>query len=599
MKASIKTAFRLFRKHVTRLTTIIAIVAVSIGFMSGVGEVENKIKIASRDLHVSSRVSDLNIKSGNPFGFTQEEIEKVKDKFGAENVSTGFFYEAEKDGAAMRYYMPASDRENVNAIQLLDGEYPDAPNEILVERGTEGLKEYAVGDRIAFTHPITQAETEFTVCGISYNPIHIYNEQETSFTKDENGELLPLCEIYYTFGDKPIIINDMYVHVGVEQTGELFSGDYEECIETLKEETQALLGESTTVLTLYENIGMYSLFSYAEKVGQIGIIFVVFFLLVTLLVVYSTMSRLFDEERAQIACQKTLGISDNKITGKYVWFVSFGSIIGGGIGFFIGLLLTSLLYNGFHLQYNMPPFPTSLNFYYYAMTFGIILFANVLLSVLSGQKATAGRPAQLLTPKAPKAGKKVLLERIPFIWKALSFKYKSTVRNVLLFKSRFLMTVVSVVGATVLVFAGLGLFNCAVNYGEAGSLIGISAVLIVFSGILCALVIYNLTNINVSERTREIATLMVLGYHDREVTGYIYREVYIMCAIGAVLGVPLGMLFVNFVFDFISFGSLAEVKWWSYVLTPVLTMFFGFISTMLLRKKILKTDMNASLKTIE
>ena len=161
------------------------------------------------------------------------------------------------------------------------------------------------------------------------------------------------------------------------------------------------------------------------------------------------------------------------------------------------------------------------------------------------------------------------------------------------------MTVISVVGATVLVFAGLGLFNCAVNYGEAGSLIGISAVLILFSGVLCALVVYNLTNINVSERTREIATLMVLGYHEREVTGYIYREVYIMCAIGAVLGVPLGMLFVNFVFDFISFGSLAEVEWWSYVLTPVLTMVFGFISTLLLRKKIVKTDMNASLKTVE
>ena len=403
MKASIKTAFRLFRKHVTRLTTIIAIVAVSIGFMSGVGEVENKIKIAARDLHENSRVSDLNIKSNSPYGFTSEEIGKVKDKFGEANVSTGFFYETEKNETAFRYYITASDYENVNTIELLEGELPNAPNEILVERATEGLKERKVGDEVTFTHPITQMETDFTVCGIVYNPFYIYNEDEPSFTKDETDEFLTVGEIYYTLGSSPFIINDIYVHVGVDKTGELFSNDYEESIETLKGETQALLGANATVLTLYENIGMYSLFSYAEKVGQIGIIFVVFFLLVTLLVVYSTMSRLFDEERAQIACQKTLGISDGKITGKYVWFVSLGSIIGGGIGFFIGLLLTSLLYNGFNMQYRMPPFPDSLNFYYYAMTFGIILFANVLLSVLSGQKATAGRPAQLLTPKAPKA----------------------------------------------------------------------------------------------------------------------------------------------------------------------------------------------------
>jgi putative ABC transport system permease protein len=205
----------------------------------------------------------------------------------------------------------------------------------------------------------------------------------------------------------------------------------------------------------------------------------------------------------------------------------------------------------------------------------------------------------LLTPKAPKSGKKVILERIPLIWKALSFKYKSTCRNVLLFKSRFLMTVVSVIGATVLVFAGMGLLDCTSLMENTEVLMLISGVLIVFSAVLCALVIYNLTNINVSERTREIATLMVLGYDDNEVSGYIFREIYIMSAIGAVLGVPLGVLFIDFVFALIDFGSLGDIRWWSYVLTPCLTMLFSFLSTLLLRKKITKTDMIASLKTIE
>lgn len=204
------------------------------------------------------------------------------------------------------------------------------------------------------------------------------------------------------------------------------------------------------------------------------------------------------------------------------------------------------------------------------------------------------KPAVLLTPKAPKSGKKVLIERIPFIWKRLSFKYKSTMRNVLLFKSRFFMTVVSVIGSTVLVFAGMGLLDCAMLRENATSLVAISIALLVFSAALCALVIYNLTNINVSERNREIATLMVLGYHDNEVTGYIFREIYIMSFIGAILGIPFGI-----VFGLIDFGSLADINWWTYVLTPFITMLFSFISTRLLRKKITKTDMNASLKTLE
>jgi putative ABC transport system permease protein len=116
---------------------------------------------------------------------------------------------------------------------------------------------------------------------------------------------------------------------------------------------------------------------------------------------------------------------------------------------------------------------------------------------------------------------------------------------------------------------------------------------------LCALVIYNLTNINVSECTREIATLMVLGYNNNEVTGYIYREVYIMGIIGAILGIPFGMIFIEFVFDLISIGTLADINWWTYVITPITTIFFTFLSTLLLRKKIISTDMNTSLKTID
>lgn len=353
------------------------------------------------------------------------------------------------------------------------------------------------------------------------------------------------------------------------------------------------------MLSLFENTGFYSLISYAEKVQLIGIVFVVFFLLVTMLVVYSNMSRLFDEERGQIACMKTLGYTDFAITNRYSLFVLTGTLLGGLIALPIGLGVTYIIYAAFNMQYAMPPFPGISALVYYVITLTIITISMLLLTFFTGLKIVRNKPVELLKHKAPTPGKKVIIEKIGFIWNKLSFKYKSTLRNVLLFKSRFFMTVISVIGSTVLVFAGLGLLDCAATMANATSILAIAVILIIFSALLCALVIYNLTNINISERNREIATLMVLGYRDREITGYIFREIYIMSFIGAILGIPFGYGFMQFVFNLINFGSIAEINWWTWLLAPAVTMFFAFISTLMLRRKIIKTDMNSSLKTLE
>ena len=387
------------------------------------------------------------------------------------------------------------------------------------------------------------------------------------------------------------MINDMYITITDRELFDTYSTDYEEYVAQTKENILSDLGEdNVSVLSLYENKGLYSLYSYAKKVAEISVIFVIFFLLVTVLVVYSTMKRLFDEERGQLACQKTLGFTDWDITKRYVFFIFVTAIIGGLIAFPVGYGLTAMLYNAFNIQYRMLPLPYTLNFSYYGITLAIIILGAVITTIISGRSVVKHKPAVLLQPKAPKIGKKTFLEYIPFIWQKLAFKYKSTLRNVFLFKSRFFMTVVSVLGSAVLVFAGFGLMDNALKIDGAESLVSISFVLVGFSAALCALVIYNLTNINVSEREREIATLMVLGYQDREVTGYIFREIYIMCLISAILGIPVGMLFIHFAFGFIDFGSLANVNWWSYVITPILTMFFGFLSTRLLYKKMLRVD---------
>lgn len=588
MNIHAKVSLRLFKKHKIRLLTILCIVFISISFMFGILEVENKIATATNNIYDQQNISDIYIKSKNMTGFTLREKQIINNKFKNDSVLESLCYEFIENEEIKRVYSYDL-KTNVNKLEVIEGRLPNKVNEVVVERKTSSIKKVNIGETVKINN------IEFEVVGIVFNPFIIIEIEEFSFINSEDN----VDYIIYMNNANNLMINDIYISLSDRTLFNNFSMNYENYIKNLKIELKNELGDNVEILSLFENYGLYSLNSYAEKVSTIGIIFVVFFLLITLLVVFSTMSRLFEEERAQIACLKTLGYSNFVIVQKYIWFVVIGIGLGSFFAYNTGLLLTKMLYNGFNLQYHMPKMPKQVNIFNYFTMLGILLFSIVILMYITSMKEVNKNPVQLLTPKAPKKGKKVLLEKIPFVWNRLSFKYKSTVRNVFLFKSRFLMTVVSIIGATILVFAGMALMDCTAKMENAELLYTISLALILFSGFLCALVIYNITNINISERTREIATLMVLGYQDKEVSGYIYREIYIMSAIGAVLGIPVGYIFIDYVFMMIDFGKISDINWWTWILAPIITMIFSFLSTLLLYKKIIKVDMNASLKSLE
>ena len=324
------------------------------------------------------------------------------------------------------------------------------------------------------------------------------------------------------------------------------------------------------------------------------------FLMVTALVTLSTMTRLLEEERSQIACLKTLGYSPSGIISKYLLFALIATGVGGTGAYFVGLGIARLLYYVFNYSFSMPPISSHVAMVFYLITFTLIVLATLAATAVSGIKLTGEKPANLLRPKPPKAGKKVILEKIPFVWNKLSFKYKSTVRNVLRYKSRFIMTVFAVAVSTALVMAGLALLDLCLfhDFGSA-AIIGVSLVVVIFAGLLTAVVIYTLTNINISERNREIATLMVLGYHDGEVAGYIYREIYINSAVGIIFGYPLSALLIWVVFKVMGMGLLSGVSWFMWLIAPVIVVMFTLLITLILRRKIVKIKMNDSLKAIE
>ena len=162
------------------------------------------------------------------------------------------------------------------------------------------------------------------------------------------------------------------------------------------------------------------------------------------------------------------------------------------------------------------------------------------------------------------------------------------------------MTVIAVAGSMGLVAAGLALLDMCLfgDFGNA-SIAWLAVLIVVFAALLTFTAVYSITNISISERNREIATLMVLGYFDSEVAGYIYREIYIDAAVGVVFGYGAATLLISIVFNVMGFGSLASVSWYVWLISPVLVLLFTFVVTLCLRRKITSVDMNASLKALE
>jgi putative ABC transport system permease protein len=329
---------------------------------------------------------------------------------------------------------------------------------------------------------------------------------------------------------------------------------------------------------------------------------------VAALVVLTTMTRLAEKERPLIGCYRTLGMGGGRILFKYLLFAAVCCVAGSFAGLVVGsFLVMPVIYNGYAGLFARPVLAGHI-YWAFGLVASAVMLASVLLVTLYILRSLLReKPAELLRFKSPKAGRTVLLERIPLIWNRLSFKYKSTVRNIFRQIRHFMLSIVSVAGSTALVFAGFGLNDAASANSLTSDLAGkalesmvlISVVLILFAALLNILVIYNLTNINIEERRREIATLKVLGYKNIEVTGYIFREVLITSVIGILAGLPLGLLFIHTVFGYVEFGAVGDINWYSWVLTAALSLAFTAIVDLLLFRKITKTDMNASLKAID
>ena len=200
--------------------------------------------------------------------------------------------------------------------------------------------------------------------------------------------------------------------------------------------------------------------SDADSIETIGTVFPILFLSVAILISLTTITRLVEEERGQIGIYKALGFSDAHVYGKYLTYTLSACICGGLLGDIGGfILMPKFLFMVFDVMYKIP----SYRFLFHAGygVCGILLFvAGALIAAICACHSELRQcPAALMRPKAPKAGSRVFLEKIPFLWKRLSFLNKVTFRNLFRYKKRLIMTISGILGCTALLVVGMAIKN--------------------------------------------------------------------------------------------------------------------------------------------
>ncbi len=560
------------------------------------------------------------------------------------------------------------------------------------------------------------------------------------------------------------------------------------------------------VLDRTKNAGAESFRQDAGRIDQIAQVFPLLFFLVAALVSLTTMTRMVEEERVLIGTYKALGYSGARITSKYVVY----AVVASGIGAVVGIAALSqflpwFIMGAYSIMYAVPCCPTPIDPPLAVLAAGLGVGITVAATWFAMAATLRERPAALMLPRAPKAGKRILLERIRPLWRRMSFSWKVTARNLFRYKRRFFMAVVGIAGCTALLLTGLGLqnaindiidkqygdlyrFNTIVrlddeatdqergavaaraqrdaqgeatwvrvenkivrsqdgaaehrvdvtvpsdpdNFGnfnvlrervggapltldDSGVLVSeklarqlslavgdevdvydedavgnvsgqarsvrvagimenyvgqaiimtpalytqvmgeepvfstlyanlsddeqtrdafsqdvrgmdgvktctfndetigsyrtmlksvdsVVVVLVVAAALLAFVVLYNLTNINITERLREIATLKVLGFTQHEVNAYIYRETLLLAVIGAVVGLALGVVMEGYVIttaevDQVMFGR--DIHAPSFLAAFLLTMLFSVVVTLAMRGKLRRINMVESLKSNE
>lgn len=461
MKAYSKDILRTIIKEKKRFLSLLVIsalgVLVATGLKAGCDDTRNSADAYYKAQHLR----DFYIQSTT--GFTDEDVDAIAGIDGV-SYASGFYEETDYISANDLKYsvMMTTWSDSVDIPYLLEGREPQEAQEIVVTPDFASKLQVGVGDKIEIEHGEISniKETVFEICGIALNVTNVNNpEGSTAFRSTDSTDY-----VAYIYFDS--LYRKLYTGIGVVMSGSesinTYSKDYKRFLATASEKITSAHKEddaSKWYIFTRENLSGYTnVSSDMDAIDSLSLLFAVVFLVVAMLVSLITMNRMIEENRGLIGTYKALGFRNREIMRKYLIYafcaVSVGCIVGDVLGY---IIFPKILMWFFETMYTIPKYTLGVDV---TMAIAVpLLFIVSILATVVGTclKAFDILPAQLMRPKAPKPGSKVLLERIPCVWNRFSFLNKVTARNVFRYKRRLMMTVIGIVGCTALLVCGFGI----------------------------------------------------------------------------------------------------------------------------------------------
>lgn len=474
MKSMMKrTTMREIKSSFGRFFAILAIVALGVGFFSGLKITKPAMVNTINEFLKEKNFFDLHLISTIGFGeedvaafSKEEEVEYAEGIYSFDALYTGI-------GDNEEVLKTLSVPQNVNGVRLIDGRMPESESECVIDSKLAGIE---IGDTICLAQTNEEvtlsifAEKEFTVVGTVDSSYYINFERGT--TSLGNGKVrgfiyvMPetfLCD-YYT---------DVFICFAHEF--DIFSSEYEAFMEgrkdawedICKERVDSLPGVEVYVLERNTNIGYACFESDSDIVNAIAKVFPIFFILVAALVCMTTMNRMVEEQRTQIGVLKALGFRESTIMGKFMFYAGSAALIGCIFGYMVGsYVFPEVIWTAYHMMYLRLDLIYLFDWKLAVISLLVSLVCSIGITWLSCRYELSETAASLMRAKAPKAGKRVLLERIPFIWKRLKFLHKVSVRNLFRYKKRFFMMILGISGCTALLLTGFGINDSIAGFAE-------------------------------------------------------------------------------------------------------------------------------------
>lgn len=376
-----------------------------------------------------------------------------------------------------------SEREQARRNQLVElanGKVADAENELNTQKQEaeikindaekelqearkkieDGEKEIATNKKNADTQfANAQKEIDYARAQLQgTNQILDQKEQELNLTKSKTYAQITEAQNKINESKKELEDGEQELAKNKEEFNTKIA-DAEAKLQEAKDKINDIENPKWYILDRNSNEGYVGIIQATKSMENISKVFPIVFFAVAALISLTSMTRMVEEQRTQIGTLKALGYNQFQIMGKYILYASLASIIGGILGMCVGFeTLPRIIWMLYMMMYQMTPnILISFNWKYGLLGLILICICIIGATIYSAIRELKETPSALMRPKAPKAGNRVMLERIPFIWKHLNFSHKVTVRNIFRYKKRFLMTIIGIFGCTSLIVTGFGI----------------------------------------------------------------------------------------------------------------------------------------------